>query len=66
MPKPSTKVDVTTRGNTHEVFSFLTPEQALRLRKLEAEVDAGTIILVKFYEAAGPIFKAEQEINTRR
>jgi hypothetical protein len=40
-------------------------EEALQLRKLQAEVDAGTIDLVKFYEAAGPIFKAEQEAADR-
>jgi hypothetical protein len=64
-PKATTKVDVTTRGATHEVFSFLTTEEALQLRKLQAEVDAGTIDLVKLYEAAGPIFKAEQEAADR-
>jgi hypothetical protein len=65
VPKATMKVDVTRRGATHEVFSFLTIEQALQLRKLEAEVDAGTIDLVKLYEAAAPIFKAEQEAADR-
>jgi hypothetical protein len=46
-------------------FSFLTSEQALQLRKLEADVDAGKIDLLRFYELVTPIFKIEQEMNTR-
>jgi len=48
-----------------EVFPFLRPEEALHLKRLQADVDAGKTDLVKFYEAAGPIFKAEQAAQDR-
>jgi hypothetical protein len=65
VPKATTKVDVTTRGAGHELFSFLTPEQAVALKRLEAAVDAGKIDVLEVYNAVGPLFAKEQERQER-
>lgn len=65
VPKAAMKVDVGIPEARHEVFMFLTPEEALRLKKAEADVDAGKIDLLELYRAAAPVFKAEQAAADR-
>ncbi len=66
MPKAAQKLKVEESGKVfHDVFHFLRPEEALNLKKLQADVDAGVIDLKEFYDQVAPIFKAEQEAADR-
>jgi hypothetical protein len=65
--RPATAVTATVdAGPTHPDFPFLTPDEARRLKELQAQVDAGEVNLLQLYEQIGPIFKAEQEARSRR
>jgi hypothetical protein len=61
-PKATQKVNVEQTGQVfQEVFHFLRPEEALRLKRVQDEIDAGRLDVLELYTAAGPIFKVEQE-----
>ena len=61
-PKAAQNVKVEQAGKVfHRTFPFLTAEEAARLRKTEADVEAGRIDILELYRAASGIFKAEQE-----
>ena len=45
----------------HHTFPFLKAEEAARLKKTQADIDAGRLDVLELYKAAGPIFKVEQE-----
>jgi primosomal protein N' len=62
-PKAAQKVE--TAQPLHGVFQFLRPEEALRLKRVQDEVDAGRLDVLELYKAAGPIFKVEQEAADR-
>jgi hypothetical protein len=65
-PKSTQKVKVEQSGQAfRDVFHFLSPEEALRLRKIQTEVDAGTLDVLEFYKSASGIFKMEQEAADR-
>jgi len=65
-PKATQNVKVKSTGPFHEVFHFLRPEEALRLKRVQDEVDAGRLDVLELYKVAGPIFKAEQEATVNR
>jgi hypothetical protein len=45
----------------HEVFHFLRPEEALRLKRVEEDIAAGKLDALELYRTAAGIFKVEQE-----
>jgi hypothetical protein len=50
-PKAAQKLKVKETGRVfHDVFHFLRPEEALNLKKLQADVDSGVIDLKEFYD----------------
>jgi hypothetical protein len=65
-PKATQKVKVEQPAQvSHEMFHFLRPEEALRLKHVEAEVAAGRLDVLELYRTAAPIFRAEQEAADR-
>src|SRR5678816_196464 len=65
-PKATQKVNVEQTGQvSHEVFHFLRPEEALRLKRVEDEIAAGRLDVLDLYREASGIFKAEQEAADR-
>jgi hypothetical protein len=46
---------------SHQVFHFLSPEAALRLKRVEDEIAAGRLNVLDLYREASAIFKFEQE-----
>jgi hypothetical protein len=65
-PKATEKVKVEQTGQVfHEVFQFLRPEEALRLKRVQDDVDAGRLDVLELYRTAAPIFRAEQAAADR-
>jgi hypothetical protein len=60
-PKATQKLKVEETAQAfHEVFHFLRPEEALRLKRVEDEIAAGRLNVLDLYREASAIFKAEQ------
>ena len=60
-PKVTQNVKVEQTGQVyHEVFQFLRPEEALRLKRVEEDIAAGKLDALELYRTAAGIFKVEQ------
>jgi hypothetical protein len=44
----------------HELYTFLDAEEALQLRALEEQVNAGKVDIIQLYKAVGDMFRLEQ------
>jgi hypothetical protein len=55
--QPHVKAASTSR---HEVYSFLQPDEAVKLRALEEQVNQGEVNIIELYRAAANMLKAEQ------
>jgi len=57
-PTATQKVKVEQTGQVfHEVFHFLRPEEALRLKRVEKDIAAGKLDALELYRTAAGIFR---------
>jgi hypothetical protein len=62
----ATEAERLDRARRHEVYDFLSPEEAGRLAELEARVERGELDIMRLYEGIAEIFRRERVVNERR